>query len=289
MAITKSTLEAKGIQISVQTNNEKTDYISLTDLAKFKNPDFAADVVKNWMRLKNTVEYLGVWEKFNNPNFKLVGFDQFKNDAGSNGFVLSPQKWIRETNAIGIVSKSGKYGGGTFAHSDIAFKFASWLSVEFELYVVKEFQRLKKNETHKLQLEWSAKRELSKVNYKIHTDAVKEYLIPENLTKQQINYKYANEADLLNMALFGMTASQWREDNPSVGGNIRDNANVCQLIVLINMENMNAELIKQKISASQRLIYLRKMATEQMESISDNAAVKRLEKTILQEPPKFDT
>ena len=217
----------------------KNDYISLTDIAKYKSDDPTA-VIGNWMRNRNTIEYLGIWESLYNPNFKPLEFEGFKKEAGLNAFTLSPQKWINTTAAIGIISKSGRYGG-TFAHKDIAFKFASWISVEFELYIVKEFQRLKEEEQK--QLGWSAKRELSKINYRIHTDAIRQHLIPAEVTAKQASVIYANEADVLNVAMFGMTAKMWREQNPELKGNIRDYASVNELICLSNMENLNAVFI----------------------------------------------
>ena len=204
-------INANGTEITVLLGTGNVDdYISLTDIARKKNPEFPADVVKNWLRSRSTIEFLGLWEQLNNPNFKLVEFDQFKMDAGSNSFVLSPQKWIAKTNAIGMFSKSGRYGG-TFAHSDIAFEFASWISPEFKLYIIKDYQRLKTEEAHKMSVGWDIKRELSKVNYRIHTDAIKNFLISPELTQKEKNYTYASEADLLNMALFGKTAKQWKE------------------------------------------------------------------------------
>ncbi|MGH4119345.1 KilA-N domain-containing protein [Clostridium sp.] len=214
----------------VSKGNED-DYISLTDIAKYKNIDSPADIVKNWLRNRSTIKFLGLWEQMNNPDFKLVEFDQFKNEAGANVFVLSPQKWISTTNAIGIISKSGRYGG-TFAHKDIAFEFASWVSPEFKLYIIKDYQRLKGDENSRLSLEWNVNRLLSKLNYKMHTDAIKENLISNDLTNKAISITYANEADVLNMALFGKTAKEWRNENLDLKGNIRDFATIEQLIVL---------------------------------------------------------
>jgi len=236
------------------------DYISLTDIARVKNPD-ANGVIANWMRNRNTIEYLGIWEYLYNSNFKPLEFEGFKNEAGANAFTLSPQKWIEGTNAIGIVSKSGRYGG-TFAHKDIAFKFASWISVEFELYVVKEFQRLKEEEQKALG--WTAKRELAKINYHIHTDAIKHNLIPSELTPLQTSIIYANEADVLNVAMFGITAKEWRNNNPDLKGNIRDYATINELICLSNMENLNAVFINEGISQQERLIKLNQIAIQQM-------------------------
>ena len=237
------------------------DYVCITDIAKQKNPDFPADVIKNWMRSKNTVAFLGLWEQLNNPAFKLVEFDQFKSEAGLNSFVLPPQTWIEKTGAIGLISKSGRYGG-TYAQSDIAFEFASWVSVEFKLYLVTEFQRLKSDE-QKL-LGWSVKRELTKLNYRIHTDAIKENLIPVELTAKQTAIVYASEADVLNMALFGMTAKEWSEQHPDLKGNMRDYADIAQLICLANLENLNAVLIEEKFSQPQRLERLNQVAIKQM-------------------------
>ncbi|MPL98809.1 hypothetical protein SDC9_45019 [bioreactor metagenome] len=241
------------------------DYISLTDIARFKSHE-PTDVIANWMRNRNTIEYLGIWETLYNPLFKPLEFEGFKKEAGLNAFTLSPQKWIESTNAKGMISKSGRYGG-TFAHKDIAFKFAAWISIEFELYFIKEFQRLKEKEQK--QLGWSAKRELAKINYHIHTDAVKVHLIPVELTKEQINHVYANEADVLNMALFGKTAKQWRDDNPDLKGNIRDYAGINELICLSNMENLNAVFINEGLSQSERLTRLNKIAIQQMQVLEN--------------------
>lgn len=249
----------KNTEVTILNLDEK-DYLSLTDIAKFKT-DEPNIVIGNWMRNRNTIEYLGIWESLYNPNFKPLEFERFRKEAGLNAFTLSPQKWVEATNAIGIISKSGRYGG-TFAHKDIAFKFASWISVEFELYVVKEFQRLKEQEQQ--QLGWSAKRELTKINYHIHTDAVKQNLIPSELTPQQINIVYASEADVLNVALFGITAKQWREENPNLKGNIRDYATINELICLSNMENLNAIFINEGLLQKDRLIKLNHIAIQQM-------------------------
>ena len=239
---------------------EQEDYISLTDIAKFKTSD-PFIVIGNWMRNRNTVEYLGIWETLYNPDFKPIEFDRFRNEAGLNAFTLSPQKWIEATNAKGIFSKSGRYGG-TFAHKDIAFKFAAWISIEFELYFIKEFQRLK--EAEQKQLGWSAKRELAKVNYLIHTDAIKEHLIPKQISKKQASIIYANEADVLNVALFGKTAKDWREEFPDLSGNIRDHAHINELICLSNLENINSVLINDGMKQPERLIKLNEIAIKQM-------------------------
>ncbi|MFP4451958.1 MAG: KilA-N domain-containing protein [Desulfobacterales bacterium] len=249
------------------------NYISITDIAKYKNPDAPADIVKNWLRSKNTIELLGLWERIHNPDFKLVEFDQFKHEAGYNHFVLSPKKWIESTNAIGMLSKSGR-NGGTFAHADIALEFASWVSVEFKFYLLKEFQRLKEAETK--ELDWSVKRNLTKINYRIHTDAIKAHLIPAELTRDQINLVYASEADVLNMALFGKTAKQWRDENPSEKGNIRDFANVSQLVCLANLENLNAHFIQEGLTQAERLERLNQIAIQQMRLLVDDRAVKQL-------------
>ena len=252
-------ITVKDTSVTIISVNEN-DYINLTDIAKYKSNDPTA-VIGNWLRNRNTIEYLGIWESLYNPNFKPLEFEGFKKEAGLNAFTLSPTKWINTTNAIGIISKSGRYGG-TYAHKDIAFKFASWISVEFELYIVKEFQRLK-NEEHQ-QLGWSAKRELSKINYRIHTDDIKQNLIPSEVTPVQANIIYANEADVLNVAMFGMTAKQWREANPELTGNIRDYATINELICLSNMENLNAVFIEQGMPQSKRLVKLNQIAIHQM-------------------------
>jgi len=249
----------------------------LTDIAKHKNPEFPADVVKNWLRIRSTIEFLGLWEELNNPNFNMVEFDQFKNDAGSNAFVLSPQKWIKSTNAIGMVSKSGRYGGGTFAHKDIAFEFASWISPEFKLYVIKDYQRLKDDENHRLALDWSVNRVLAKTNYRIHTDAIKANLIPPELPKEQQRFVYADEADVLNVALFGMTAKQWRAKNPELKGNMRDYASIEQLLVLVNLETMNALLVEQGKSQDERAHFLNQQAIKLMRKISHDKGARDLQ------------
>ena len=258
-------------KITVQNTNvtiisiNENDYISLTDIAKHKSEDPAA-VIGNWMRNRNTIEYLGIWESLYNSQFNPLEFEGFKREAGLNAFTLSPQKWTNATNAIGIISKSGRYGG-TYAHKDIAFKFASWISVEFELYIVKEFQRLKQEE-QKL-IGWTAKRELSKINYHIHTDAIKQNLIPAEITPLQANIIYANEADVLNVAMFSMTAKQWREANPKLKGNIRDYATINELICLSNMESLNAVFIDEGLSQRERLIKLNQIAIQQMKVLEE--------------------
>lgn len=267
-------IEVQGIDI-VLYEDKKEDFISLTDIARFKNPTEPKDVVKNWMRSRATIEFLGLWEQLNNPDFKGVDFDPLLYEAGSNSFTLSPSKWIETVNAKGIVSKLGK-NGGTFAHKDIAFEFASWVSASFKLYLIKEIQRLKEDENNRLHLEWNLQRTISKINYHIHTDAIKENLIPQEITKQQSQLVYANEADLLNVALFGVTAKIWRDNNPDQKGNIRDYATLEQLVVLSNMESINALLIQQGLSQSERLIQLNKVAITQMKSLLGNSAMKKL-------------
>lgn len=247
-------------------NKDGIDYICITDIAKQKNVEAPNGVISNWMRNRNTIEFLGIWESLYNPNFNPIEFEGFKKEAGLNAFTMSPTKWVESTNAIGIKAISGRYGG-TYAISDIAFEFASWVSVEFKLYLVREFQRLKADEQK--QLAWSAKRELSKINYRIHTDAIKENLIPNEVTREQAAMKYADEADVLNIAMFGMTARQWREQNPDKKGNIRDYANINELICLSNMENLNAVFINDGMAQSERLIKLNQIAIQQMKMLED--------------------
>jgi hypothetical protein len=263
----KETIHAKGLEISIYTNNFQDEFISLTDIARYKS-DEPKDVVKNWLRRKDTIEFLGLWETLHNENFKGVEFDSFKNQAGTNAFTLSPQKWIEHTSAIGIVSKSGRYGG-TFAHSDIAFEFASWISAEFKLYIIKDYKRLKTDESSRLSLNWNLNRELSKLNYRIHTDAIKEHIIPKILSPEQIAFTYANEADVLNVALFGQTAKEWRDANPNSKGNMRDDATLNQLLVLANMESYNAILIEQGITQSERIQLINSLAIKQLETIEN--------------------
>lgn len=272
----KGVINAKGTEIAVLSRGDDNDFISLTDIARYKNSEYPADVVKNWMRSRNTIDFLGLWEKLNNPGFKLVEFDQFRSEAGANSFVLTPQKWIAATDAIGMLSKSGR-NGGTFAHKDIAFEFASWVSVEFKLYVIKDYQRLKEDENSRISLEWNLNRAISKINYKIHTDAIKGNLIPHSVSRKQQVLTYASEADLLNVALFGRTAAEWKEQNPEAKGNMRDEATIQQLIVLSNLESMNAELIKQGVTQQERLVALNRMAIEQMTSIIGSTTIRRLE------------
>ena len=264
--IIKDTIHANGIDIGIYTTDFENEFISLTDIARYKS-DEPKDVIKNWMRSKDTLEFLGLWEQLHNSTFKGVEFDTFRNQAGSNAFTMSPSKWIDATNAIGIVSKSGRYGG-TFAHSDIAFEFASWVSPEFKLYIIKDYKRLKTEENSRLSLRWNLNREISKLNYRVHTNAIKENLIPPVLTPQQISYTYASEADLLNTVLFGKTAKEWRDSNPNEKGNIRDDATIYQLLVLANMESYNAILIKQGKSQAERMQLLHELAVQQMTTLS---------------------
>lgn len=264
--IKKDVIHAKGFDIGIYTTDYENEFISITDIAKYKS-DAPNDVIKNWMRNRETLEFLGLWESLHNPDFKPVEFDGFRSEAGLHAFTMSPTKWIESVNAIGIVSKAGRYGG-TYAHSDIALEFASWISAEFKLYIMKDYQRLKKDENSRLSLNWNLNREIAKLNYRIHTDAIKDNLIPSELTPDQISYKYANEADLLNVALFGMTAKQWRDKNSEKKGNIRDDATLNQLLVLANMESYNAILIEQDKVMSERLVLLRELAVKQMETLS---------------------
>lgn len=273
----QSELEVNDNKVKVVTidNNE---YISLTDLARYADKDDPRYPIQNWMRNKDVILYLGLWESINNKDFKRVEFDTLKNESGSNKFKISPQKWIKETNAIGIISKSGKYGGGTFARSDIAFEFASWLSPEFKLYVIQEFQRLKMNEAYQNKIEWNSNRMLSKVNYMVHTDAIKNFIVP-TLTEEQKRFVYAEEADVLNVALFGMTAKEWRKENPklAIKGNIRDYTDLLHLIILSNLETINASLIADNVSQRERLIKLNNNARMQMKVLKNDKTIKELE------------
>ncbi len=265
--MTKNEIVVQGLNVRY-TNINDDDYICLTDMAKAKNPEHSGLVIIHWLRNFSTIQYLGLWETLHNPNFKVTEFGNIKNQAGENAFVLTAQEWTEKTNAIGLISKSGRYGG-TYAHRDIALKFASWISVEFELYLNMEFQRLKIAEQK--ELEWNAKRELAKLNYHIHTDAIKENLIVPTLTKNQINFVYANEADVLNVALFGKTAGEWKTENPNLKGNIRDYATIEQLLVIANMESYNAILIEQKVPQSERLVQLNNMAKSQLRVLSQTS------------------
>ena len=275
--VKKDTIEAKGFVIQIYTEDFKNDYISLTDIARYKNSEEPNVVVANWMRNYNTIEYLGIWEQLNNLEFNPLEFEGFLKEAGSNAFTLSPQKWVNMTNAKGIYVKLGR-GGGTFAHKDIAFKFASWISAEFELYIIKDYQRLKDDENSRLSLGWNLNREISKINYKIHTDAIKEYLL-KDLTNEQLSYKYASEADMLNVALFNKRAKQWREENHDLKGNMRDYASLNELLVLANMESYNAVLIGKGMEQKERMIELRKLARTQLMSLEKlgNSGIKKLE------------
>ena len=263
--IKKDTIEAKGFLIEVYTEDFKNDYISLTDIARYKNSIEPSDVIKNWLRRKDTIEFLGLWESMYNKNFNSVEFDRIKSEAGYNSFTLSPKRWTETTGAIGIIAKSGRYGGA-YAHSDIAFEFASWISAEFKMYVIKDYKRLKSDENSKLSISWNLHREISKINYRIHTDAIKTYLLAD-LTSEQLSYQYANEADRLNVALFNKRAKQWREENPNLKGNIRDYASLNELLVLANMESYNAILIEKGVGQGERMIELRKLARTQLLSL----------------------
>lgn len=274
----KNKIKVNGIGISVVTQPKDADFISLTDIAKYKNKIAPADVVKNWLRRKDTIEFLGLWERLNNPNFNMVDFDQFKNSAGSNAFTLSPKQWIESTNAIGLRSSSGRYGGGTLAHYDIAMEFASWVSPEFKLYIIKEFQRLKQSEAYNNAVEWNVRRELAKANYVLQTDIIKDCLILPELTKGQINHIYASEADLLNVALFGQTASEFRKQNPDKKGNQRDHASIDQNIVMANLQSQNALMIEQGLPQSERLQTLRKLAIKQLRSLESNRTTDKIKK-----------
>lgn len=267
-------INVQGREISL-LSDKTNDFISLTDMARYRDAERTNYIIQNWMRTRSAIEFCGLWEQLNNPDFKSIEFDAFKNESGSNSFALTPQKWIDSTDAKGIISKSGRYGG-TFAHRDIAFEFATWISAEFKFYFIKEFQRLKADENDRLNLEWNLQRVLSKINYRIHTDAIKEHLIPQVLSKEKINYVYADEADMLNVALFGITAKQWRETNPNVEGNIRDAASLEQLVVLSNMESINSVLIHQGLAQSERLKQLNNIAITQMKSLLGNNNLKKL-------------
>jgi hypothetical protein len=265
----KETIKVKGTEVTIFTKVNGENYICISDIARYKNPVEPKDVVKNWMRNRSTIEFLGLWEKIYNPDFKGVEFDPLLFEAGTNAFTMSPSRWVAITNAIGIFTKNGA-GGGTYAHEDIAFEFASWISSEFKLYLVTEFKRLKQDEQQRLSLEWNLQRTLSKINYRIHTDAIKEQIIPAVVTKEQASFIYANEADLLNVALFGKTAAQWRSENPDSKGNIRDLASLEQLVVLSNMESINALLIRQGLPQNERLLQLNSTAITQIKSLLGN-------------------
>ena len=272
----QKTINVQGTEI-VLFAREAEDYISLTDIAKYRDADNPSQVISLWLRTYTTIEYLGLWEILHNPDFKPHIYEGFKNESAKPHFWMSPQKWIKETDAIGITSKSGRYGGGTFAHSDIAFKFAAWLSAEFELYLITEFKRLKADEQHRLSAEWNLQRTLAKINYRIHTDAIKEHIIPSVVTEKQSLFVYASEADLLNVALFGKTASEWRTENPDAKGNIRDDATLAQLVVLSNLESINSLLIRDGLSQKERLLRLNSIAIVQLKSLLAHDSIKQLE------------
>ena len=267
-------IEVKGLPVTIVKQN-KSDFISITDIARYKDPKRTDYIIQNWLRNRNTIEFLGIWEQLNNPGFNPIEFEGFRKKAGLNSFVLTAKQWIEKTNAIGLTSKAGRYGG-TYAHKDIAFEFASWISVEFKLYLIKEFQRLKEEENERLSLGWDLHRTLAKINYRIHTDAIKENMIPPELTKQQQQIVYASEADVLNVAMYGMTAKQWHEQNPDKKGNIRDYSTIEQLLVLANLESMNSEFIRMGMPQQDRLIHLNRIAIQQMKSLTHNVHVNSL-------------
>ena len=270
----KQTIHINGSDIIV-LKQKTDDYISLTDMAKYKNAEATGIVISHWLSTRYALDYLGIFERLNNPNFNVTEFGNIRAEAGSNGFVLTVKQWVERTNAIGIISTPGRYGG-TYAHRDIALEFASWLSAELKYYMVRELQRLKTDENERLQLSWTLQRTLSKINYRIHTDAIKEVLLPPEVTRERANFKYASEADLLNVALFGQTAREWRDSHHADKGNIRDNATLEQLVVLSNLESINSVLIRQGITAPERLQHLNQIARTQMQSLLDNAAMKQL-------------
>lgn len=272
--MSKTKLNVNEIEIVLYTQNEE-EYISITDMAKFRDAERTNYIIQNWMRTRNTIEFIGLWEQLHNPNFKSIEYDAFRNESGLNSFSLTPKRWIETTGAIGINSKSGRYGG-TYAHKDIAFEFASQLSPTFKLYFIKEFQRLKEEENKTKSLEWNLQRTLTKINYRIHTDAIKEKLVPPELTKAQITFVYANEADMLNVAMFGKTAQQWQVENPDKKGNMRDYATIEQLVILTNMESINALLIRNELSQQERLIHLNEVARTQMKSLLANPLMKKM-------------
>ena len=269
-----TSIEVQGTSVKIQAVGSD-DYICLTDIAKSKNPQHPDDLIRNWLRNRNSLELLGIWEHLHNPDFNPVEFDGIRKQSGLNSFTLTPKQWIKKTAAIGLQSKAGRYGG-TFAHKDIAFEFASWVSVEFKLYLIKDFQRLKDDENDRLQMEWNVQRTLSKINYRIHTDAIREKLIPNTITKAQSGKLYASEADRLNVALFGQTAKEWRTANPDAKGNIRDHAPIEQLVVLTNLESLNSVFIRQELAPSERLLKLNEIAISQMRSLLASDGTKRL-------------
>ncbi|MCK5475499.1 MAG: KilA-N domain-containing protein [Candidatus Pacebacteria bacterium] len=271
----KEKIEIKNKLITVSLSKNENDYFSLTDMAKFKGQDTGL-IISHWLTTKYTIQFMGIWEQMHNKNFNVTEFRNIKNEVGTNGFVVSSSMWIKRTNAIGVRSSAGRYGGGTFAHKDIAFEFATWISPEFKLYLIKEFQRLKIEENKKLSLEWNLKRTLSKVNYKIHTDAIKENIIPKVISKKQAKIIYASEADILNVALFNRTAKEWRNENSGKKGNIRDYANITQLVCLSNLETLNAEFIRSGFEQQERLKKLNEIAIIQMRSLVGNKSIKKL-------------
>ena len=265
----KLNIDADGVQVEVRYGGADGDFISLTDIAKYRTAENPGYVIQNWMRNRNTVRFLGLWEHFHNSEFNYIEFEAIEHEAGLNSFVLTPKRWVEQTRAKGIVTKQGRYAA-TFAHQDIAFEFASWISPEFKLYIVKDYQRLKSEENSRLSLGWNLNRELTKINYRIHTDAIKYHLIPEDISSKAQSFIYANEADVLNVALFGKTARMWRDENPEAKGNIRDEASLRELIVLVNLESMNAELIKLGLSRADRAVRLNKMAIEQLRVLNES-------------------
>ena len=265
--VKSDTLHVKGIDVGIYTEDYRNEYISLTDIARFRNSDDPRFAIQNWMRNRNTIEFLGLWESLHNPSFNRVQFDTFRTEAGLNRFIMTPSKWVDNTGAIGITAKAGRYGG-TYAHSDIAMEFASWISAEFKLYLMKDYRRLKFDENSRLSLSWNLNREISKLNYRVHTNAIQQNLLPPDLTREQQSFVYADEADMLNVALFGLTAAQWRSQNQGCKGNIRDYASLQQLLVLANMESYNALLIEQKLPQTERLQMLRQMAVRQLQVLS---------------------
>ena len=273
----KTTLNINNISVNIKLSGDESDYISLTDIAKHKDEESTGIIIANWLTTKYTIDFIGNWEILNNPNFNVMEFHNIRQEAGSGGFILSSSKWIKLTNAIGITSSTGRYSGGTFAHKDIAFEFATWISPLFKLYLIKEFQRLKKQENEHSLIGWDAKRQLTKINYRLHTDSIKENIvIPQKLTQKDAQIVYANEADVLNKALFGITAEEWKKQNKNVVGNMRDYADVYQLICLANLETLNAEFIKMKLTQQDRLLRLNEIAISQLKSLQNNNAVKKL-------------
>ncbi len=270
----KSTINVQGLPVSI-IGQAYDDYISITDIARYRDAERSDYILQNWMRNRSTIEFIGLWEQLKNPGFNSIEFDGIKNMAGSNSFSLTPKRWIEATNAIGIVSKTGRYGG-TYAHRDIAFEFASWISAEFKMYLIVEFQRLKEDENQRLSLEWNLHRTLAKVNYRIHTDSIKENIIPPDITREQQQIIYASEADVLNMAMFGKTAQQWHKENQGKEGNIRDYSNIEQLLVLANLESMNAEFIRMGLRQSERLIKLNTIAIQQIKSLAGIQNIQKL-------------